>query len=439
MRGFETTTLCLLLAFGACAMAGTARAEGPLEKGPWLMDARPDRVTVFFETPTPEAAHVEARTDGAATPVMAEAPAATMHRVVLEGLTPKSRYDYRISLGGGGSVKGHFRTPPPFGTGPVHFVVYGDSRSDAAAHATVVAAIVRDQPSFVVETGDMVVRGSDDHAWDRFFRVEEPLLRDVPFFAAVGNHETYDPGVGLRLSERYVALPADASHPTYYAFSWGSVRFLMLDSNDAWDRGNAQWTWLEHALEAADANPNVHHLFVALHQGPYSSGHHGGDPELAQSGVPEMLRRHGVDLVFAGHDHDYERGEVDGLKYIVTGGAGAPLYPVNRHDPGQLAFATVHHYVDVQVEGERVTIRTVEPDGTLFERCTFTGKGPFVCGGARARHGASPAAGPVEPGQSALSFYASRRRFWLALGTGLLGIAAFVLFGRALARRRRRS
>jgi len=82
-----------------------------------------------------------------------------------------------------------------------------------------------------------------------------------------------------------------------------------------------------------------------------------------------------VDIVFAGHDHDYERSTPrrdyvpgsDGVIYIVSGGGGAPLYTV-----GSSAFtafsASVHHTVQVQIESCILSLRAIDTSGAVFDQ-----------------------------------------------------------------------
>jgi len=199
----------------------------------------------------------------------------------------------------------------------------------------------------------------------------------------------------------------------------------VLDSNDAVGGGSPQRRWLDAELQRAreDAVP---HLFAALHHGPFSSGYHGPNVRQIQEGLEDALREGGVELIFEGHDHLYERGDAAGLKYVVTGGGGAPLYALDRDQSYQLAFVPTHHFVGVEVEGERVTLEARLSNGTLLERCHFDGTGPFVCADGTAR-------GPVRGEQTLLQFYLQRAWPWLLLVTLVLAL------GLAWRRRRRAS
>ena len=147
----------------------------------------------------------------------------------MEDLEPGASYAYRVEAGdvdSGGplaTAAATFATAPPPGEGPVRFLVVGDNRTDAQAHAAVIARM-RDHPGdFVLNTGDMVARGNDPEDWQEYFDVERELLADTPLFPAMGNHEIYRFGVGLPNFLRYTRVPdTHESEETYYAFDWGT-------------------------------------------------------------------------------------------------------------------------------------------------------------------------------------------------------------------------
>jgi hypothetical protein len=88
-----------------------------------------------------------------------------------------------------------------------------------------------------------------------------------------------------------------------------------------------------------------------------------------------VLRRHRVDLVISGHDHAYERGDDEGLRYVVSGGGGAPLYRRRDERAMTRSFASEHHYVRVDVEREQVRFTTLRPDGSTVDRATLRHEG----------------------------------------------------------------
>src|SRR5262249_47412288 len=136
---------------------------------------------------------------------------------------------------------------------------------------------------------------------------------------------------------RYFAPPNDKGPQQLYGtFRWANTRFFLLNAMDEWM--GAERVWLEAEPAAARGGGGLMHRIAVMHHGPWSSGPHGGNPSLVDGHVVRILRDGRVDLVLAGHDHVYERGEGEGLKYLISGGAGAPLYPHKRTAPETMAF-----------------------------------------------------------------------------------------------------
>jgi Icc-related predicted phosphoesterase len=105
---------------------------------------------------------------------------------------------------------------------------------------------------------------------------------------------------------------------------------------------------------------------MMLHFPPYSSGDHGSHLGV-QEPVTQLAKRHGVELVITGHDHNYERTvEIEGTTYIVSGSAGAPIRAV-RPQWFTAHARTEPHYVLIDVEGHRMTLRAVNLKGEVFD------------------------------------------------------------------------
>ena len=354
--------------------AGRARAGVRWVKGPYLQDAAPTAITVMFETREdrtgevivtgPDGEHRAAAHDG------------RHHEVTVDGLHPATRYRYRVVIDGE-TQAGELTTPPEPGTdAPVSFVVYGDTRSYADAHRRVIERIRAEVPDFVLGTGDMVDHGARDDQWQTFFDIEGPLLRDNVLYPAVGNHDRQGRGRTADNFRELFSLPENSPDPErYYAFTYGQCRFLVLDSNAYSFALTDQSAWLERQLEAARDDRLIRHIFVVMHHPPYSVSLHGGQRDLRERWTP-LFERYGVAAVFSGHDHVYERAEAGGVRYFVTGGGGAPLYP-RKHHPSPLDvaavkyFERVNHYLRVHVVGDQIEVTAVRVDGTPIETVTW--------------------------------------------------------------------
>jgi hypothetical protein len=301
-----------------------------------------------------------------------------MHVFRLQGLTPSTRYAYSLegASAAAATAKREFTTAPPADSRePFTFLVYGDNRSDDVGHAAVIRAMSQTPSDFIVGTGDFVADGSSDPDWQAFFDIEAPLLAERCVFSCVGNHELVD-GAGT-IYLRYFGSTTDARGETgppklYGSFRWGPARFFLLDAMETFDDGPER-AWLDDELTRADAEAGLKWRFVVMHQGPWSAGPHGANPRAIRAGIPDLFARHHVDLVLSGHDHIYERGFASNVRYLVSGGGGAPLYPVDQRLPSTRKVESVRHFVQVTVGPEEVALAAIRDDGSVIERCGIVG------------------------------------------------------------------
>lgn len=359
-------------------LALVGRTGGAVVRGPLVQRVGPSTAVVAFDTDLPVRAAVEILGEPAGRLVRsANGALATAHRVRLDGLAPGSRVRYRVVAGGELGPEAWFHTAPAPGE-PVRFAVYGDTRGGHGVHARIAEALVREAPDFVLVTGDLVARGSDEADWQRFFDVAGALLARVPYYPVAGNHDLGQSGdERRRMNEIFDLWPGPPDRPRWghwYSFDVGDVHLVMLDSN-AYEH-EQQLSWLRADLAAARRR-GVRAIFAATHDGPYSRGIHRGNRYAAEHVAP-LLAEHGVTMLFSGHDHLYQRGEVDGLRYIVSGGGGAPLYPVRcgvpgrprcEVDDGMEKVERAHHYVMVVVYPGHAEICAKRPDGSELEAC----------------------------------------------------------------------
>ncbi|HUS66014.1 MAG TPA: metallophosphoesterase [Kofleriaceae bacterium] len=346
-------------------------------RGPQVAWTSPTAAVISFDTDLPSRGAVKLTAGGEEREaVSARGALAVHHRVELRDLPAASAVRYRVVTGGDVTAELDFRTAPAAGA-PVRFAVYGDMRGGHRTHARIVEALLEEAPDFVVVTGDMVLRGTDEGGWQKFFEITRDLIGRIPYYPAAGNHDMGTAGDEARRMNEIFPLPAAPARPAWahwYSFDVAGVHVVMLDSN-AYEH-QAQLDWLKADLAAARA-AGARAIFAAVHDGPYSRGNHGGSAIARERYVP-LLTGAGVVMLFAGHDHIYQRGEAGGLRYIVSGGGGAPLYAQRcgvRGKPrcdvadGLAKFSREHHYVMVTVQGDHAEVCARRPDRTLLEKC----------------------------------------------------------------------
>ncbi len=359
-----------------------ARGAPRLVRGPLLQRVAPTSAAIAVETDLPLTAAVEWGPTEALGHRVEAAGRARRHVLELTGLPASATVHYRVVVGGDASPTRTFRTLPGAGE-VVRLGVYGDVRGGHATHARLIAQLRAEDPDAIIATGDLVLRGSDEGDWQRFFEVTGEVLATIPYVSAIGNHDTGRAGdARRRFGEVFVLPPVPAgadgeARPDWahwHSYDLGDVHLAMLDSN-AYDQ-QAQLDWLDADLAAARAR-GARALIAVTHDGPYSRGTHGGNARAAQDVVP-ILARHGVALILSGHDHLYQRGRHGGVDYIVSGGGGAPLYAITcgvsgkracKTDDGMIAVAREHHYVMLTVYPDAIEVCARRVDGSALEPC----------------------------------------------------------------------
>ena len=251
--------------------------------------------------------------------------------------------------------------------GPVRsgFVAFGDFGGGPAQDAVAEAMerwTVRHRVDALVTTGDNVYeRGEPERFAAQLDRPYAELRRSRPMWVSLGNHDVAAGHGAEQL--RHLGLP---DHP--YAKTLPGVQLLLLDSNRV---DQAQTDWLERQL----AGPGPPLRVVVFHHPAWSCSRHDSTEEVTRRWGP-VLERHRVALVLNGHDHNYQRfSSPAGVTYVVTGGGGKALYPLDDDCPAgtptQVAEARRHHFTAVEVRDGTLAVTAVASDDTVLDRAVI--------------------------------------------------------------------
>ena len=183
------------------------------------------------------------------------------------------------------------------------------------------------------------------------------------FFPSLGNHDYTGPD-GPQPYFDYFMLPGNER---YYDFVWGPVHLFALNSDfnepDGVGANSLQAQWLQQGLAASTAPWKV----VYMHVPPYSSGHHG---EGAWMRWP--FGAWGASAALSGHDHHYERLQVDGMTYFINGLGGGAIYAVGEPVPGsQALFTGQHGAMRVEASADRLTFQFETVGGQVIDTYTM--------------------------------------------------------------------
>lgn len=205
---------------------------------------------------------------------------------------------------------------------------------------------------FVITVGDNLYTGSAPSDFDKDFAVPyKPLLdAGVLFYATLGNHDV--------TNERFYK-PFNMNGLTYYSFKKHNVRFFALDTNYMDPK---QTAWLETQLRDAG---NGGWKICVFHHPLYSSGKYHGPDKALRKVLEPLFVKYGVDVVFAGHEHVYERVHPQQGVYYFTEGASGELRPGNLAPSAITAkgFDTDRSFMMIEIAGDDLYFQTVSRTG----------------------------------------------------------------------------
>ncbi|NHI88522.1 MAG: hypothetical protein EAX87_03305, partial [Candidatus Thorarchaeota archaeon] len=288
------------------------------------------------------------------------------------------------------------------------FIAYGDTRASSGGgvsplHDDLVSRYLQlSDPELILHTGDLLTQGGEDANWPGY---EQSLSAvgewdpNLKIYYAVGNHEQYTSGPpdddwSTYLSHVDFSDVVDESAgetELYYSFDWRNIHFIFLNSIDGWVGENftcptAQWNWLLSDFE----NNNKEFIIVSMHNPSYSVRADRPDRWAQAAAIRaefhDLFVQSGVDIVFAGHDHQYYHTTRDDIDYVVTGGGGAPLYEIDTEAPdwitGDVGFSAYHYCVcsiaALNSTHKTLSINVVMMDGTIADSFSFAFPSPTV-------------------------------------------------------------
>jgi len=249
----------------------------------------------------------------------------------------------------------------------VRFAVIGDTGTGSSEQYTVgkqMAAYHQKFPfTFVLMVGDNIYGSERPQDFQKKFELPYKALLDakVDFFATLGNHD--DP------NQRYYK-PFGMNGERYYTFKKGNVRFFALDSNYMTPE---QLAWLEKELAASGSDWKIPYFHHPL----YSNGMHGSEVDLRAVLEPLFLK-YGVNVVFAGHEHFYERIKPQKDIYYFIEGSGGQLRKgdIKRDAMTEVAFDADWTFMMVEVAGKELHFQTVSRAGNTVDKGTLPKQEP---------------------------------------------------------------
>ena len=247
-----------------------------------------------------------------------------------------------------GTVRSGLVALGDFGGGPAQPAVARAMQRWAAAHRV----------DTLVTTGDNVYERGDPELFAA--QLDKPyrkLRASRPMWATLGNHDIAGGHGAEQL--RHLGLP-----DLPYARSLPGLQLLFLDANRV---DEAQASWLDDRL----SEPGPVFRAVVFHHPAWSCSVHDTSEQVGRHWVP-VLEDHRVALVLNGHDHNYQRFVSGaGVTYVVTGGGGRRLYPLDAcatGSPERAAALVRHHITAVEVRDRSLAVTAVGADDRVLDR-----------------------------------------------------------------------
>ncbi|GLJ53723.1 hypothetical protein SUGI_1146390 [Cryptomeria japonica] len=278
-----------------------------------------------------------------------------IHHVRLEGLSSNTKYYYKCgdSSLSAMSEEHVFVTPPlpsPLNY-PRRIGIIGDLGLTSNS-STTIDHLNQNDPSLILMVGDVTyadqyittgtkgvscfscafpnapIRETYQLRWDGWGRFMEPLTSRVPMMVIEGNHEIEPQAKGVNFTsyKARFAVPSEecsSNSSFYYSFNMGGIHFIMLGAYVNYNKIGMQYDWLKKDL--ANVDRQVTPWLVASWHPPWYNSYssHYQEFECMRQEMEHLLYEFGVDIVFSGHVHAYERMN---RVYNYTLDPCAPLY-----------------------------------------------------------------------------------------------------------------
>ncbi|MCL5098524.1 MAG: metallophosphoesterase [Candidatus Omnitrophica bacterium] len=368
----------------SCAFILTPELRANFTRGPFLQNASTNRIQIVWKTPVWADATVEYGTNLSFENRWVDTTLTNLHVATLTNLGPDTAYYYRVHDSGGGqtAVSPVFSFHTFKSSGPLSFVVVGDTGLGSLAQYQVARVMQTAAPDLVLFAGDIVYPSFTAGRVDlRCFSVYQSQMRYAPFFFALGNHDRHASATDY-FDAFYLPTNEVTGTEQFYSFDHGDAHFVILDTDllagTDYSIASPQYRWLEADLSASSKPWK----FLIFHNPMRSSGPHRYD-DYNYNGIPDQVElqdiigplasRYGVQVIFNGHDHVYERlNPIGGVHAIVTGGGGGVLYPLGGTlDPSDAQFWSRHHCVKVDINGDTVELQAIDANGVVFDSMTI--------------------------------------------------------------------
>ena len=270
-----------------------------------------------------------------------------------------------------------FKTASDESNNQFSFTAFGDSRTNPDEWQIISEATL--ETDFTLFLGDIVANGAIQSDWDAWFEYGEKFIARELIYHTIGNHDDDDSPGGYDNFLNLFTLPGNE---LYYSFAYGNAIFICLNSLEAGNQ--VQYNWLRSTL---DENKDQTWKFIFFHKSFFTSPKHTGEMDPYLNTIWKAFDDYGVDLIFNGHTHNYQRTkpinrnirttapvgsygslEGQGRCQIVAGSAGAPLAGLASSGLWWLETTqNIRHFSNIEIDGELLKFKAMDANHLVFD------------------------------------------------------------------------
>jgi len=230
--------------------------------------------------------------------------------------------------------------------------VLSDTQAQYKIIQKLVDSIILKQPDVVFHVGDMVDFGIMKYQWDRFNKITKKLREIAEFFPALGNHD-----LNSKWYYENFDLP---NNERWYSVERNNMHFIVLDSNASMKIDSEQYKWLEEDLKKISDSIKFRIIFFHHPILPW-------DSKRIKNIIPPLLEKYKVNIVFNGHEHNYERFFYNGIYYVTTGGGGGVLDDQGVKSEYSQAFSKKHHFCELFIKENKLVVNVFDINLNLID------------------------------------------------------------------------
>ncbi len=334
----------------------------------WFTEARATDAKVKYSTRSDLSSSQES------VPIYTQLDGYYVYKAELSDLKSNKTYFFRVYSDSSTKSKTmNFTTAQERDAKTLTFLVWGDSRSNPEARKALSKDLIELFPdiAFTIHTGDVVSDGLIQSEWNEYFEDTEIVNGYKQGYFIEGNHER---GFATKMYDN-IPLPSNGGNSRYYSFVWGSVGFVGLNTNnqEIWPHEKMPVFWLDRELYKYEQDKFTLWKIAFMHAPFFNSMEGRSDlTDVIPAWCP-LFEKYNLDLVFAGHNHYYERSypmnckkEFDDSRethftnpkypiYYITGGAAAPLYDRAEGEADYkapeyvAAYNSTYHFIVIKI------------------------------------------------------------------------------------------